>query len=177
MAASQKPMTPARIAREWARCHQDFAGEIIVASTTNKGKGGWGRARRTNRFFAAAGRVAADRENRHVRPRVFNGLCQVCGRIYLEQVLVLAWAGDPEAGAEADIDESRKWDGWRHVVPADAYVTACPDCVREHGLRLESANGSSCDTQMKTRYFDRPHPMLARHRRPEGRVRLNASDL
>jgi hypothetical protein len=176
IATSQRP-TPAQVAREWAKRHADFTGEILVDSATRKGKGGWGRAGRTNRFFALAGRVAADRENRRVTPTVWNGLCQVCGRIYIEQVLTRAWASDPEAGREAAIPASRCWEGWEHVVVADAYVTACPDCIKAHGLRLQSANGKSCDSEPKTRYFDRPHPELARHQQPEGRVRLTAREL
>lgn len=181
MVASQNRMTPAQIARAWAQAHREFTGEINVASDTRKGKGGWGAARRHNRFFAEGGRVAADRENHRAEPRVWNGLCQVCGTVYLEQVLKRAWASDPQAGQPADIPEAahidlRHWPGWRKVIAADAHVAACPRCIEERGLRLESANGRSFDQDSKTHFVDRTHPELARFRDIDRRVSLTSVD-
>ena len=179
---TQKPKTPAQVARAWAKRNGEFVGEVIVSSTTSKGKGGWGRAGRTSRFFVATGRVAADRENRRVQPRAWNGLCNVCGTLYLDQVLTWAWAADPRAGQPADIPEGKHidlkhWPGWQKVIAADAYVAACPRCIEDHRLRLESANTRLFDQGAKTHFIKRLHPELARFRDIERRAIIGADDV
>jgi hypothetical protein len=132
---NQNP-TPGKAARKWAKQYPGFTGILEVLSHTRKGRGGWkGLATRTNVFFVRDGKVRQRRDGRgHVG---FNGVCEVCGQVYLDTVLAWAHGSDPRAGQPVpDAELWNMYKGEEAVYHDRATVRACPACVEVHGLEV-----------------------------------------
>lgn len=73
------------IAEQWAKEHPDFSGILGVRTMTARGRGGrFGSKLTIYRYVCTAGRAAKERSY-----GMFNGICDVTRRVYLEPVL--AW--------------------------------------------------------------------------------------
>lgn len=155
---------PGDFAREYAARFPDVEGELKMDAFRPKGKGGWGRARSTFVYYFSGGRAAQTRGTRKNpageytnNPRR-NGMCQVCGRVFLTPVLAEAHAPHPLAGQEYPVrkDSTAYWEGFRHVYAEKGSVTACMGCVAEHGLEVSERFRpyERTDNENRVRYFE-----------------------
>lgn len=150
-------MNSRRIAARWAAEHPDATAELAVITD-----GRTGRSSNLHVWLADKGRIA-----RFESWSVFNtsnGICQVCGQMFLETVLRLGWAADPDAGALLPAELA--WMDGRRLRAADAFVRACPACVERHGLTVDSAHRAQVDGWIGNCYYEtRRHPTLCRFER------------
>ncbi len=179
-------MTPMDYARQWMRENPQVAqARVSVNYRRPKGKGGRrGMASQVVAFFIADGKIAMTRRKAWWRdqpsytPR-WNGLCNVCGRVYTDLVLQDAWADDPDAGKlyppRYDGDEDKCF------YADQAYVVACPACVEQHHLLIQSRETpyntfDRWDEATRRAYRSRLHPVLCRYQHCPVEAQINALD-
>ena len=88
--------SPATAARKFAAQYPRFAGVVVVQSMTPAGKAGWQMKAKNTPFFCADGRCRQTVLRRHTEWRfnIRNGICPVCGKIYLAPVI--SYCADPD---------------------------------------------------------------------------------
>lgn len=190
---STNSQTPGQIAKTWAKAHREFVGALMIQSVTRKGKGGRrGFANRSNNFFVRDGEAAQSRQkevdsysvrtegkvpgSRSITVYAFNGLCSVCGTLYLDPVLQHAWMDDPAAGEPIDVAQWLKWPGYQDVVAEKGYVRACPTCLGKNNLLVDHDRPFDfrLDRENHKRFHARPHPSFHRARFAPRLVQLDA---
>ena len=95
--------SPATAARKFAAKYPRFAGVVVVQSMTPAGKGGWSIKAKNTPFFCRDGRArqtvlrrpAGWRQGEGWRFSTRNGLCPVCGKVYLEPII--SYCKDPDS--------------------------------------------------------------------------------
>jgi hypothetical protein len=124
-------ITPLSAARKWAAEHPDAAGELRIIATTRGGRGGWASKLLRTTAFVSGGKAAL---NRGVwRTRTYNGICNVCGRVFLDPVLADAHAPHPHAGEPLGFDVPG---AQRAEIGELGTARACPDCISKHSLSV-----------------------------------------
>jgi hypothetical protein len=133
-------MTPMAAARAVMAVDEIDEASVVTIGYAPAGRGGWKITVRENRIFIVGSKAVIVREKAHA----WNGLCHMCGAIYLESVLDRYGAKDPQAGQKVGNYEAEDSDRWHiyfrpgeipDVVYGDyAKVVACPACAASPDL-------------------------------------------
>lgn len=153
-------LTPGMAAKAWAKANPQAEAKILVMSFTPKGRGGWGVTEKGTEFYAASGKAAQTRGKFTSTQVERNGLCQVCGRVFIECVLRVCHAPDPDAWQELPLimDEFDRSHGWKWLQAPFARVVACTGCIAQHPLDIGWYSGVR-DEPPLTHLNVRHHPI------------------
>ena len=154
----KRQFTLGEAASQWAKQHPDACSRIVVRRLVRKGQDGWNCTAKYTVFFVRDGQAA--RAHTGHDDLTFNGICQVCGTVYLETVLRVAFAPDQEAGRPVEkYSPLFEADHVPRVVGKYGWLSACPGCVRKHTLRTRDYEGGWTKGGQVYELL-RPHPTL-----------------
>ena len=153
-----------RIAEKWAAAHPTESAELHIVTD---GRSGYGQ--NIHVWYADGGQVA--KEELGTVFHTSNGRCQICGRLFLDAVLKIGYAPDPDAGALVADEQQLDWLRGKVIRAAVASVRACPECVAAQELDTDYS-------ALRSGWLDdrfhvlRSHPALCRfpHRLPPIRI-------
>lgn len=155
-------MNSKTIARSWAKEHP---AETALLFILTDGRNGY--AENTHEWYAHEGQVA---KKQFSVIGAGNGVCGVCGLMFLDPVIRVGWLPDPEGG-EPLADNDYQYPAYMRdkiVRAAYAFVCACPGCVSTHHLTLDRRGSlGQVDGWIDDRFHvSRVHPTLFRHGEP-----------
>lgn len=153
-------MNSKTIARRWAKEHPT---ETALLRIVTDGRSGY--AATDHEWYAHEGQAAK---------KLFsvidasNGVCGVCGLMFLDPVIRVGWLPDPERGDPLPGDNYPAYMAGKIVRADYAHVRACPGCVATHRLTLDRRGQiGQIDGWLGELYrVSRAHPTLNRYGEP-----------